>query len=268
MLRRIGYIVLHLVVILLLTALTQVGGLVYVLVILFIRSNVNRYRLKRLALFMTVYLLATLLIVPFVAPFFGREKIKNTEVVRPHSLFYTLANRNYVTPQLNEALQAISKRFAHTYPNIEIRYLDANFPFVDGFPLLPHLSHKDGKKLDITLVYKDAEGVTNRKPSVSGYGVYADPTASEFDQTRYCKEKGYWQYDFPKYLSLGAINDDLSLSEEATATLIKLIVAQPEISKVFIEPHLKNRLRLTSPKIRFHGCQAVRHDDHIHLQVR
>ena len=40
------------------------------------------------------------------------------------------------------------------------------------------------------------------------------------------------------------------------------------IEKVFIEPHLKTRLNLTSNKIRFHGCQAVRHDDHIHLQVK
>ena len=34
--------------------------------------------------------------------------------------------------------------------NIEIHYLDANFPFINKFPLLPHLSHNDGKKIDIT----------------------------------------------------------------------------------------------------------------------
>ncbi|MFT5619364.1 MAG: hypothetical protein ACI85I_002607, partial [Arenicella sp.] len=38
--------------------------------------------------------------------------------------------------------------------------------------------------------------------------------------------------------------------------------------KVFIEPHLKTRLGLENySKIRFHGCQAVRHDDHIHVQL-
>ncbi|WP_430412782.1 hypothetical protein [Kordia sp.] len=31
---------------------------------------------------------------------------------------------------------------------------------------------------------------------------------------------------------------------------------------------LKRRIRnLASSKIRFHGCYAVRHDDHIHLQI-
>ena len=30
----------------------------------------------------------------------------------------------------------------------------------------------------------------------------------------------------------------------------------------------KTRLLLTSDKIRFHGCQAVRHDDHIHVQLK
>ena len=35
---------------------------------------------------------------------------------------------------------------------------------------------------------------------------------------------------------------------------------------IFIEPHLKNRLKIGNNRIRFHGCKAVRHDDHIHFQ--
>ena len=46
------------------------------------------------------------------------------------------------------------------------------------------------------------------------------------------------------------------------------ILKQNEISKIFIEPHLKKRMNLKNPKIRFHGCRAVRHDDHIHLQIK
>ncbi|MEN8123116.1 MAG: hypothetical protein ABFS35_22450, partial [Bacteroidota bacterium] len=80
--------------------------------------------------------------------------------------------------------------------------------------------------------------------------------------------KGYWQYDFPKYLTFGKINKEISLSETATRDLMNEIVKQPEIGKIFIEPHLKNRLNLTSGKVRFHGCGAVRHDDHIHIQLK
>lgn len=41
-----------------------------------------------------------------------------------------------------------------TEPQIRISYLDANFPFKDGFPLLPHLSHDDGRKVDIAFMYR------------------------------------------------------------------------------------------------------------------
>ena len=40
------------------------------------------------------------------------------------------------------------------------------------------------------------------------------------------------------------------------------------IKKIFIEPHLKTRWGLKNyQKIRYHGCHAVRHDDHIHVQL-
>lgn len=39
------------------------------------------------------------------------------------------------------------------------------------------------------------------------------------------------------------------------------------LQKIFIEPHLKNALGITDSHIRFQGCRAARHDDHIHIQV-
>ena len=41
----------------------------------------------------------------------------------------------------------------------------------------------------------------------------------------------------------------------------------PDIGKDFIEPHLAKRLGATTSKIRFQGCKAARHDDHIHVQL-
>ena len=36
---------------------------------------------------------------------------------------------------------------------------------------------------------------------------------------------------------------------------------------LLLEPHLKTRLKLEKyDKIRFQGCRAARHDDHIHVQ--
>ncbi|WEX89606.1 hypothetical protein PZN02_003519 [Sinorhizobium garamanticum] len=39
------------------------------------------------------------------------------------------------------------------------------------------------------------------------------------------------------------------------------------LEKVFIEPHVKNALGITDGHVRFQGCRAARHDDHIHIQV-
>jgi hypothetical protein len=39
------------------------------------------------------------------------------------------------------------------------------------------------------------------------------------------------------------------------------------LQKIFIEPHLKNALGITDGHVRFQGCRAARHDDHVHIQV-
>jgi hypothetical protein len=57
------------------------------------------------------------------------------------------------------------------------------------------------------------------------------------------------------------------LDSTRTKELVNLFAAQPLIGKIFIEQYLKTRFNLTSDKIRFHGCSAVRHDDHIHIQL-
>ena len=219
--------------------------------------------------FSGLYLIATFLIIPNVAPIFGREKIKETELIEAHSFFYKLANRNYVKPELNSTIQDIALELERNNYGLKLIYLDANFPFIDKFPLLPHLSHNDGKKIDVSLIYENPNGqLTNDKPSISGYGVYEKPKTNEYDQNEVCKNRGNWQYDFPKYLTLGTINSEIEFSERGTQELAKLILKQNNIGKLFIEPHLKKRLNLTNGKVRFHGCQAVRHDDHIHFQLK
>ena len=260
--------IIHLIISILLTLLTQIGGLLYLSAV-WLNRNKSENKIKQTALwFAVLYLTATFVIVPVAAPLFGREKVQENDKISAHTFITKLFNRNYVRPELNLVLQQTATDFTKMYPNMKLIYLDANFPFFNGFQLLPHLSHNDGKKIDLAFVYKDRTGkLTNQKPSLSGYGKYVQPLKTELNQTKFCKQKGYWQYDYSKYFTFGSIHPDLQLAKKPTQKLIEIISKQKGIKKIFIEPNLKNRLHLHSSKIRFHGCRAVRHDDHIHIQL-
>jgi len=204
-----------------------------------------------------------------LAKLFNRERIKHQHNIKPANYMTVLLNRNYVRPELNDYLQQVSNTLHKKNKAITIRYLDACFPLIDGFPLLPHLSHNDGKKIDISLVYENNQGeIINASKSVSGYGVFESPQQGELNQNRACQTAGFSFYDAPKYLTFGSINDELHFSEIGTKELMEALTQNINVEKVFLEPHLTERLRLKNKKIRFHGCHSVRHDDHIHVQVR
>ncbi|WP_066629500.1 hypothetical protein [Labilibacter marinus] len=252
--------------VLLLTILTQVGGVVFIVSSL-VAARL-KFRFRKLVSFVVLYVVATFIIVPMLASVMGREPIGSFTNVKPGSYLTILLNRNYVTPKLNQTLKNISDELAQTSPSIKLQYLDACFPFINKFPLLPHLSHNDGKKIDFCLVYEDEDGeVKNRMKSISGYGVFEKPEPNEFNQTAFCKKKGYWQYDFPKYLTLGAINTNLQFSPNGNRMVLDIIIRNKAVQKVFVERHLLSRINLSHPKLRFQGCGAVRHDDHIHMQI-
>lgn len=260
---RLLKLIAHILFIILLTTLTQVGGLIWILALVISQKTKKR----KYMVFPLLYLTFNLIIVPPLAKTFGKERLPvlNQEL-KPRNWIYPLLFRNYVVPKLKVELENAAKVLFITQ-NTTITYLDANFPFFNDFPLLPHLSHNDGKKIDISFMYLNKERkTTDKKPSVSGYGVY---TNTENNSTsKYCINKGYWQYDITKYVSFGKIND-LTLDKEKTKLLIKQLLANTSTQKIFIEPHLKQTLGLANePKIRFHGCQAVRHDDHIHLEIK
>jgi len=222
----------------------------------------------RIIAFLVLYLFTSATIIPTLAKLNGRVPlpITKSDNLIPHNYITPLLNRHYVKSKLKTQLTEIANKTHADNPNLKVSYLDANFPFIDGFPLLPHLSHKDGRKVDLCLFYTKDNLEGMYKPSNSGYGKYIEPSASEFNQTEACKSKGYWQYDYTKYLSLGG-RDDLEFDNANTRQLVQRIVTDPLTQKLLIEPHLKHRMKLTHQKIRFHGCHAVRHDDHIHYQI-
>ena len=249
-----------------LTAITQIGGLVYIVSLFLSKSNWSK--LKKMGMFLIYHLIFTFLITPPLARAFGREPVKHSTAVACHNWLTVLLNRNYVAPEMNVVLANSAKKLRSKYPNLQLIYFDANFPFFNGFPLLPHLSHNDGKKIDLALIYKDETGsVTNQKKSNSGYGVFVPVKSGEENRALQCKNSGYWQYEFSENFSFGSINSDLKLDEKSTKVLINSVLSQPQVRKIFLEPHLKQRMRLTNSKIRFHGCHSVRHDDHIHVEI-
>ncbi len=264
--KRIAFIFLHTAIVALLTIVTQIGGIAYLLGYWLNKYFVLVKRLGHLIYFVIIYGALTYLIVPLVAPIFGREKIIDSQKIMPSTIFTKILNRNYVRPELNYFLKEVSTQLVHNQVNI--KYLDAGFPFIDGFPLFPHRSHNDGKKVDLSFIYETNDGkLTNLIKSVSGYGVFEVPVKNEFDQNEICRKKGHFQYDFPKYLTFGKKNQELSFSNVGNKQLIDALLQNKRIKKIFIEAHLKNRIQLNSHILRFQGCGSVRHDDHIHLEI-
>ena len=250
-----------------LTIITQIGGIAIILSELLCKRLLKTKKISRITCFIIVYSILTFVFVPVLAPIFGREKVKHSNRIRPTNYLTVILNRNYVTPELNYLLKDTENNLSKS--KIRINYLDANFPFVNRFPLLPHLSHNDGKKIDLSLVYEYKNGeISHKQKSISGYGIFEGPKENEINQIKNCHDKGHFQYDYPKYLSFGEINKTIEFSESGTKELIKAILKNESLGKLFIEPHLKDRLNLKNKKVRYHGCRAVRHDDHIHIQLK
>lgn len=268
---------LHILIFSILTLISQIGGIVYLIYLLLspliVRriATVKKYRLFRFILFAGIYLVISLTIVPLVTPIFGRVPLPLfNKHLKPLTIATVLLNRHYVKPQLLEVAKDASNELNKMYPGTVTFYLDANFPFFNGFPLIPHLSHNDGKKLDLAFYYllQNNSEYTLQHPSPIGYGVFIDPVKGEQDQPQRCENQGYWQYGFMEQIVPQWNKDKFILDSRRTKSLTMLLASHHSIEKIFIEPHLKQRLGLSSSKVRYHGCQAVRHDDHIHIQTK
>lgn len=263
-----------------LTALTQIGGIIYLLykpagIVLKKRFKNAFARIPLKILTFTIfYLVIAITVIPIFAIPFGRVPLpmfSSEEIpLKPRNIITCLTNRHYVKLKLRTEISRIARDFGQQNPNTEILYLDANFPFLTGFPLLPHLSHDDGEKLDLAFFYNDSKTSEpiNSSPSWIGYGSFERPKKGEINQPDICQKRKYWQYDFTKYLTSQKEKPAFEFDEKRTANFIKACASSSLIQKIFIEPHLKSRLNLSGyDKIRYHGCQAVRHDDHIHIQL-
>jgi len=258
-------------VVVLLTLLTQIGGAVWLVT----RALLRRRRAGVavfLALFLGLYAAGTALSYA-VAPIFGRVPLScfddGTSRLKMQSPLFCVLNRQYVVPELKEAAAALSRHMDQAFPGTTTLALDANFPFFDGFPLFPHLSHSDGRKLDVAFFYQDAEGSYKDRATRSpiGYFAFEQPRAESILP---CRDREdlltlRWDLDF-----LQSLWQPLPLEEGRTAEALRWLSGEGSgfgIEKIFVEPHLAQRLGVEAESIRFQGCRAARHDDHIHMQV-
>ena len=241
----------HALIFVFLTLLTQLGGLAWLFTICFKR---------RVLVFVSAYLALSIGAL-MVAPMFGREPIPcmSEGTFKMKSTLYCALNRQYVTPELKAVLQDFSTKMEQKFPQTTTLVLDANFPFISGFPLLPHLSHSDGRKVDLAFFYEsDGKFLPGTTRSPIGYIAFEDgPTDCPNNTLTLRWDFAWLQRFWPEY----------HLEPRRMKTALQLLSDDERVGKVFIEPHLKSRFQAQNSKIRFQGCRAARHDDHIHLQL-
>ncbi len=184
-----------------------------------------------------------------------------TGSLRPHTRGYCLTQRHYVREAPRAALLKAAAAMEARHPGTIIRYMEGSWP-LGTRPMPPHLSHGDGRQLDVALFYTDRRGrPLERAPTRSGYRAYEPPLKSG-DRRCTGATAGPPEIDPPD----PGRDRNWRLDEARTATMVRLLAADPRVRRVFIEPHLKTRLGLGRlSKVRFAGCRAARHDDHIHV---
>lgn len=241
-----------------LTVLTQIGGLAWLIAIATARAQ--RIRIF-LAVFLAVY-----------AAFWGATRLAAPTVnrvaipcidngptrARALSPLYCVMNRTYVTPEMASFVDRLAVHMHDSFPGSRVRVLDGSFPFFN-MPLLPHLSHSDGTAIDLAFWY---EGGAWRSPI--GYWAFENPRPEDPDL---CGASGGLSLRW-NMTALQPLMRDLPLDPARTKIALTWLADNlTETGKVFVEPHLADRLGVTGDKIRFQGCQAARHDDHIHIQL-
>lgn len=237
---------------LVITLITQIGGIAWLGALPFKR------RFLAFVLLYTALTIATI----WIAPLFGRVALSCMDrgPLQVQSWMYCALNRNYVTPELAAVLTDTADAIDRQFPDSVTLVLDANFPFLDGFPLLPHLSHDDGEKADLAFFYRnDGKYIAGATRSPIGFFAFEEgPTQCpdvwptlRWDLDRLQPLWQQYETDIPR-----------------NAAILNVLASDTRVGKIFIEPHLQSRFGVSHPKIRFQGCRAARHDDHIHFQLK
>jgi len=269
-------ICLHGAVILILTLLTQIGGFAYLIAVLitkFVRKARIFGRWTLPIVFLGFYVSLSLLATA-IAPYFGRTSLPcfasaNVKLAM-QSPIYCALNRHYVRPELKAVLVTLASNVDSRFPGTVTLALDANFPFIDGFPLLPHLSHDDGLNVDLAFYYRSAEGVYLPGKANSPIGYWAfEPPAPSSDLP--CSGRNDWLTQRWDMAWFRPFLNDYALDGDRTRAAIEWLTTSGRergVYKLFLEPHVAETLEIDSWMVRFPGCRKARHDDHIHVWMQ
>lgn len=251
-----------------LTVLTQVGGVIY-LAALALRHRVPLPTRPRIALtvaFLGLYASAWFP-VHAAAALSGRVGLPcvSDGPLRVATPLYCIAHRHYVRRELRDLAQDMAYAVDERYPGAITQTLDANFPFLGGFAMLPHLSHDDGRKLDVAFYYADAarEYRSGALRSPIGYWAFERPSSRERQPCRGRAGPLRWDQDWFQPFT----RNDLALDQPRTRAALTWLARDGRTRRAFIEPHLADRLGVRSGFVRFQGCNAARHDDHFHIEL-
>lgn len=249
-----------------LTGLTEIGGIVLVAAVLVARRLRGGVGVGALV-FVLLYAASSLLLMPPLAAPFGRVPLPCFGSPLRAQAWVCALNRHYVSPRVLALASSMSQAVATRYPGTVIVALDGNFPLFDGVPLLPHLSHDDGLKLDLAYAYATPDGtyLPGQTRSPIGYWAFEQPAGSDTQMCPPGRQLFRWDMGW-----LQPLFADRPIEPLRTRAMIDWLVSEGPrhgLEKVFLEPYLAKRLGVTSRLVRFQGCEAARHDDHIHLQL-
>jgi hypothetical protein len=259
----------------LLTLLTQVGGLA----LWPIFGTIYRYSrlfpfLKRI-LFRTVtlgiaYLVVCQTVVPLTAHMMGRTRLPifATESLPtgPLHIGYTLLNRTYVQAHTYQAYTEAVRRFGKKHPGITVRYLDAGFPF-ETIPLLPHLSHSDGQRIDVAFLFESEGKHIDRALSPIGYWGYAKESRPRSECAGSTRKLGPLRVSLRwDFAPLQVLWPSFTLDRKHTRALFRELAKDTRVCSILLEPTLHKILN--APKLSSNPCNVARHDDHFHLSIK
>ncbi len=256
------------------TALSQVGGLVLLASAALWRLGPAPRLASRLSaparvlaaavLFLSLHAVVSLLVLPPLAARGGRVPLACAAATDadygPRTRLTCLLNRHYVAPSVRAALARIAAR-VRARSGGRLAYLDAGFPFADGFPMPPHLSHRHGRDVDLAFFYEDEAGGVAAAPSPIGYFAYEGPGTGEVRPCAGIASRLRWDLEF-----LQPVMPERRFDRERTRVLVEEILASGAVRRLFVEPHIRLRLGIADARVRFQGCAAARHDDHIHVE--
>jgi hypothetical protein len=154
-----------------------------------------------------------------------------------------------------------------------VRRQGADRPFAAGHPLCCALNRHDVDTRLVTLLTELSRAaptgayLQGQMRSPIGYWAFEQPGPGDRSQ---CDDRSWLSLRWNMSMLQDHYPPRPLESERTRAALRWLTTDGPAlgVERIFIEPYLAARLGVSSPVLGFQGCRAVRHDDHIHIEIK